>query len=119
MCAQFPNECTEWFSLAKWWCNTSFHSASQITPYEVLYNQPPPLHLPYLPGESTNTAVDRTMQRREQLTRQLQQTLRKAQQRMKQLANKGRSDRVFEIGGLVWLKLQAYRQTSVQHGPKA
>ena len=40
------------------------------------------------------------------------------------MADKGGSDRVFQIGDCVWLKLQAYRQTSVQHcsnhklGPK-
>ena len=41
--------------------------------------------------------------------------LRRAQHRMKQLADRSRTDRVFQIGDWVWLKLQAYRQTSVQH----
>ena len=34
---------------------------------------------------------------------------------MKQLADKGRTDRVFQVGDWVWLKLQAYRHVSVQH----
>jgi len=33
---------------------------------------------------------------------------------MKQLADKNRYDRVFHIEDWVWLKLQAYRQSSVQ-----
>jgi len=33
---------------------------------------------------------------------------------MKQLADKGRFDRVFLVGDWAWLKLQAYRQLSVQ-----
>jgi len=33
---------------------------------------------------------------------------------MKQLADKGRSDRVFQVGDWVLLKLQAYRQMSAQ-----
>ncbi|KAH0633599.1 hypothetical protein KY284_036385 [Solanum tuberosum] len=40
--------------LSKYWYNTSYHSAIQITPYEALYGRPPPLHLPYLPGDSSS-----------------------------------------------------------------
>jgi len=39
--------------------------------------------------------------------------MKKAQERMKQLANKRRSDRAFEIGDLVFVKLHPYRQVSV------
>jgi len=114
MCVQSPREWTKRLSLAEWWYNTSFHLVSQITPYKVLYNQPPPL--PYLPGESNNAAVDRTMQRREQMIKQLQQTLLKSQQGMKQLADEGRPDRIFQINDWVWLKLQAYRRTVCSRG---
>lgn len=39
---------------------------------------------------------------------------------MKQLANKKRSDKVFDVGDLVYLKLQPYKQKSVpQHKPTA
>ena len=31
----------------------------------------------------------------------------------KQLADKGRIDRVFQVGDWIWLKLQAYRQMTV------
>ena len=48
----------------------------------------------------------------------------KAQARMKQYADKGRSDRQFQVGDLVYLKLQPYQQVSVSQrknkklGPK-
>jgi len=57
MCAQSPKDWTKWLFLVECWYNASFHSASQITPYEVLYNQ---LHQPYLQGEPNNVAVDKT-----------------------------------------------------------
>ena len=43
------------------------------------------------------------------MLRQVHQNLQRAQERMKQLADKGRSDRVFQVRDWVWLKIQAYR----------
>nr|XP_009796587.1 PREDICTED: uncharacterized protein LOC104243132 [Nicotiana sylvestris] len=56
--AQFP-------SYAEWWYNTTFHTSTQTTPYEALYSQPPPLHLPYVVGDSELSEVDRSMVTRE------------------------------------------------------
>ena len=39
--------------------------------------------------------------------------MKRAQERMKQLADKRRSDRALEIGDLVFMKLHPYRQVSV------
>lgn len=41
--------------------------------------------------------------------------LRRAQDRMKLLADKHRSDRQFQIGDFVYVKLHPYRQVSVSH----
>ncbi|KAH0699131.1 hypothetical protein KY284_013346 [Solanum tuberosum] len=38
--------------MAEWWYNTTFHYAIQTTPYEALYGQPSPIHLPYMAGDS-------------------------------------------------------------------
>jgi len=37
-------ERSKWLPLAEWWYNTTFHSSIELTPYEVVYNQPPPVH---------------------------------------------------------------------------
>jgi len=97
MCAQNPKDWAKWLPLVEWWYNITYHSATQKTPFEVLYNQVPPLHLTYLPGESTHKGVDKTLQRREEMLKQVQHNLQQAQERMKTLANKGRTDREFQV----------------------
>nr|XP_016493027.1 PREDICTED: uncharacterized protein LOC107812443 [Nicotiana tabacum] len=47
--------------LAEWWYNFTFHSAIQTTPYEALYGQPTPIHLPYLAGEATYEEIDKSL----------------------------------------------------------
>lgn len=105
MCSEKPKEWSMWLPLAEWWYNTNFHTSIQLTPYEVVYNQPPPLHLPYLPGEISEVAVDRSLQKREQMIYMIKFFLKRAQDRMKSQADHRRTDKTFEIGSWVWLKL--------------
>lgn len=85
-----------------------------MNPYEVVYNQQPPHHLPYLLGSSSNDVVDRSLQRREQMIQVVKLHLSRAQDRMRSQADKHRSDRTFTQDEWVWLKLQPYRETSLQ-----
>lgn len=81
----------------------------------MVYGQPPPIHLPYLPGEATNVTVDRSLAAREAALKLLQFHLLRAQNKMSQQANKHRSGRIFATGNYVYLKLQSYRQHSMRH----
>ena len=56
-----PKEWLMWLPMAEFWYNTNYHSSINITPYEAVYGQPPPLHIPYVPGESAVESVDRTL----------------------------------------------------------
>ena len=67
MASDTPHTWSSWLPLAERWYNTTYHSAIRSTPYEIIYGQPPPLHMPYLPGESSSPVVDRTLQKREEL----------------------------------------------------
>ena len=79
-----------------------------------MYNQLPPTHLPYLPGESSIATVDRSLQRRKDMIRRVKLQLQRAQVRMKTHADKHRTYRTFNVRDWIWLKLQPYRQTTVQ-----
>ena len=115
MTSERPKDWVNWLPLAEWWYNTSHHSAINTTPYTVVYGQPPPIHLSYLAGDSKVEAVDRSLQVREAAIKMVKFYLNRAQNRMKQQADKRRSDRSFECGDFVYVKLQPYRQTTVVH----
>lgn len=114
MASDTPHTWSSWLPLAEWWYNTTYHSAIHSTPYEIVYGQPAPIHMPYLPGESSSPVVDRTLQKREEVIDMMKFHLLRAQNRMKQYADSRRSDRVFKIGDHVYLKLQPYRQHSLK-----
>ncbi|PNY06838.1 retrotransposon-related protein [Trifolium pratense] len=114
MCADKPSSWSQWLSLAEWWYNTNYHTSIHSTPFEVVYGQPPHIHLPYLPGEATAAAVDRSLSATDAAIQMLKFHLLRAQNRMTQQANKHRSDRNVSIGDMVYLKLQPYRQTTVK-----
>ncbi|GKA76553.1 retrotransposable element Tf2 [Tanacetum coccineum] len=67
-------------------------------------------------GESVVETVDRTLQAREQALNMLKFHLKRAQDMMRSLANKSRSDRTFEVGVWVYLKLQPHRQVTIRQG---
>lgn len=46
MTGERPTEWLLWIRLEEWWYNTNWHSSTDITPYEVVYGQPPSLHIP-------------------------------------------------------------------------
>ena len=116
MCGEKPKEWLQWLPMAEFWYNTNFHTAIQTTPYEVMYGQSPPVHVPYVPGDSRVEKVDRTMQAREQAVQMLKFHLKRAQDRMQSQANKSRTDRQFQVGEWVYLKLQPHRQVTVRQG---
>ncbi|GJZ62089.1 putative mitochondrial protein [Tanacetum coccineum] len=106
----------KWLPLAEYWYNTNFHSSINTTPYEVVFGQPPPLHIPYVAKDNNVEAVDRTLQAREQTIQLLKFNLKKAQDRIKSQADKKRSEREFKEGDWVYLKLQPYRQLIIRQG---
>ncbi|GJV70375.1 retrotransposable element Tf2 [Tanacetum coccineum] len=116
MCGEKPKEWVKWLSLAEFWYNTNYHTSTKTTPYEAVYCQTPPIHVPYIPGDSRVEEVDRTLQAREEAIKVLKFHLKRSQDRMRNQANKHRTDRQFEVDDWVYLKLQPHRQVSIRQG---
>ncbi|KAJ1377027.1 Ribonuclease H-like superfamily [Sesbania bispinosa] len=95
-----PQDWLKWLSSAEWWYNTTFHTATGHTPCEILYGQPPPIHLPYIPQECLVDAVNRSFIARELMLQKIKIHLQKATHRMKQQADKHRSERKIKLNTL-------------------
>jgi hypothetical protein len=104
----------QWLPLVEWWYNTTYHTTTRMTPFEAVYGQKPPSVLSYLSGTSKAQAVDQTLTVREDILRTLKENLVMAQNRMKQQAYQGHSERQFVEGDQVFLRMQAYKQTSLK-----
>jgi len=102
---------------AKFWYNSSYHSAIKTTPFQALYERPPPSILDYVSDTASEPNLDTTLQKRTQILRQLKTNLALSQQRMAKTANTGRRHHVFTISNWVLLRRQAYRQTSLIGSP--
>nr|GEV67106.1 reverse transcriptase [Tanacetum cinerariifolium] len=86
----------------------NFHTSIQTTPFEVVYGKLPPIHIPYFGGLSKVDAIDKNLEAREQTIKMLKFHLERLQNKMKQQADKKRSDKVLHVGDWVFLKLQPH-----------
>jgi hypothetical protein len=108
-----PSKWSSWLSVAEYWYNTTYHSSLGRSPFEVLYGRAP-RHLGLtISDASTQLDLSTWLQQRELMLKLIQQHLLRAQQRIKSQADKGRTEREFAVGDMVYLKLQPYVQSSV------
>lgn len=108
-----PKQWHKWIPLAEYWYNTAFHSALGCSPFEALYGHPPRHFGITNPQDCTVPDLAAWLKDRNLLTNLLHQQLLRAQQRMSHQADAKRSERAFNVGDLVYLKLQPHIQTSV------
>lgn len=105
-----PTNWSRWIPMAEYWYNTSFHTSLAMTPFEALYGvKPVPIPLgPYV--DSIIPAAVDMVQQHAAVMQNLKEHLVKAQHRIKQFADLHRSERTFQVGDMVFLKLQPYKQ---------
>jgi len=106
---------------AELWYNSSFHSAIKCSPFKALYGVEPNLGI--MPNwnveEEHNSDAVTHVQQRQDMLNLLKTHLAAAQTKMKHYADKNRSLREFQVGELVYLKLQPFAQASIAHRPCA
>lgn len=113
MVFQQPKKWCDWLPVAKWWYNCSYHSAIQMTPFQALYEYPPPL-LQQIPAPAPTDENQVTFEAEKQnMLDLLQQNLQKAHNRMKKFPDGKRTKGTFVVGDMVYLKMKPYRVTAL------
>lgn len=84
-----------------------------MSPFKALYGREPPSLIFAPPSAATLPSVANLIRLRGELLVKLRKNLERAQQRMRESANKRRRHVEFAVGDRVVLKLQPYRQHSV------
>ena len=93
--------------------NTTIHSSTKLSLFEVVYGVPPPSPISYIPGTTKVQALDGLLPTRKVILYELRHNLLEAQVRIKAHAYLHRREVTFEIDDYIFLQLQRYRQKSV------
>jgi hypothetical protein len=105
--------------MAEFWYNSSYHTSLGCSPFQALYGIEPNFGaLPNLSTKATPTIAELAAER-QNFIQLLREHLLRAQARIKAYADKNRTEREFQVGEDVLLKLQPYAQTSVINRPCA
>lgn len=105
MTSNKPFQWYKWLPMAEWWYNTTFHTATGMTPFKALYGVQPPTVNYHQEGTNKNPLIAEFVKERAATQQLLKENLQKSQERMKFYADKKRTEREFQVGDEVYLKL--------------
>lgn len=89
-----------------------YHSSLKMTPFEALYHYPPPTVGEFDLTKEMCPAAHLTVTDREHMMQQLKENLLAAQNRMKVYADLRRTDRSYNVGDMVYIRIQPYMQNA-------
>lgn len=108
-----PRTWARWLPWAEFWYNTSFHSSTKFTPFEIVYGRPPPILVRFSEPGTTVATLEEQLVERDAVLDDLKAHLVQSQQRMRSYEDSHRRMLEFQWGDKVFVKLQPYRQTSL------
>jgi hypothetical protein len=108
-----PKDWVKWLPWVEYTYNTSWHSSTEKTPFELVYGRLAPNLLSYVPGTARVESVEQMLRERDVVFRQVRIKLYQAQNRMKQVYDRDYKEREFQIRDIVYVRLHPYRQQTV------
>jgi hypothetical protein len=73
-----PTKWSDWLPAAEWWYNSSYHTTIKMSPFEALYEYPPPFLAQLPTPDQLSPEAQTTLTEKESMLKILQQNLAKA-----------------------------------------
>jgi hypothetical protein len=103
-----------WLHLGEYCYNTTHHMSISMTPFRALYSYYPLSFVEIAFGDSRAPMIQDWVQQSQDILKELKDHLQRAQNQHKVQADKNRVKHTFEVGDLVYLRLQPYRSASIK-----
>jgi hypothetical protein len=100
-----PKQWLRWLPWVEYCYNSSYQTALQTMPFEVVYGRAPPTLASYRLGLARVVALDRQLQERDVFLADIRNHLLQAQDYMKVAADRSRRKVEFAVGDWAWLRL--------------
>ena len=85
-----------------------------MSPFRALYSYDPLTFVEIVFGDNRAPMVQDWIQKSQDILREIKDHLHRAQTKQKIQADKHKVEHTFEVGDLVYLRLQPYRQASIK-----
>lgn len=108
-----PRGWVQWLPWAEYWYNTSTHTSTKHSPFEIVYGRQPPSLIRATNSCTPVASLAEQLEERDVVLDDLKAHLIGSQQRMRSYENSHRRELEFQAGDSVFLRLQPYRQVSL------
>jgi hypothetical protein len=108
------NKWLQWLHLVEWCYNSTSHTSAKMTPFQALYGYQPPTWKELATNQTKVAPVKDLLDESQKVVQILKENLVIARNRMKQQAGQHRTEREFEVGEWVLVRLQPYKQLSIK-----
>ena len=105
-CLDEPTKWYEYLPLVEFAYNNTHHSSLGMTPFSALYGQEVVSPVSWCDPVGKVEMSKQMLDAMEEQSKKIKLNLRKAQSRQKSYADRARSDRSFEEGDMVWLRVR-------------
>lgn len=108
----------KWMHLEQYCYNTTYHISIGMAPFKQIYIYAPLSFFDMVLGDNNAPRARDWLSKGQDILRFLKENLQRVQNQQKIYVDRHQIERIFEVGGLVYLKIKLYKQSSLKQKGK-